>query len=210
MILLKKLNHLKNLLKIRLKIRSVYRKEPLGKYKANLTGEYKFLFGHMKFKKIKLLELGVAYGGSLLFWSDFFIHPKTKIIGADIALPEAKIFPRRVSVVHCNQNDSASLIKIAEEHGPFDIIIDDASHWAKETDNSFKTLIQYVIPGGYYIIEDWSVGYLGKEFQGMNDVVTNIMLNASDFSIKSLRIIWGSITQSAYFNGAMAIFRKDV
>jgi cephalosporin hydroxylase len=192
----------------RLKTRWDYRRDPRGKYKANLTGEYKSLFRYMKFKKIKLLELGIDYGGSLLFWSDFFIHPKTKITGADIAFPVTKTFPRRVSVVQCDQNDSASLIKIAEEHGPFDIIIDDASHFTKETDNSFKTLIPYVISGGYYIIEDWYVDYMGKEYRGMNDVVANIMLNAPKYSIKSLRII-ANISTLACFRGSTAIFRKD-
>lgn len=96
-----------------------------------------------------MLELGIDYGGSLLFWSDFFLHPSTRIIGLDINLPSGITFPRRVTIAQCDQNDSVALKKIAEQYGPFDIIIDDASHWKKETENSFNTLMQYVKPGGY-------------------------------------------------------------
>ena len=140
-----------------------YRRDTLGKYKANLTTEYKSLFRYMKFKKIKMLELGIDYGGSLLFWSDFFLHPGARIIGLDIKLPLGITFPRRVTVAQCDQNDSVALKKIAEQYGPFDIIIDDASHCEKETENSFNTLMQYVKPGGYYIIEDWRVGYFNSK-----------------------------------------------
>jgi cephalosporin hydroxylase len=192
----------------RIKTRFDYRKFIFGKYKANLTGEYKSLFRHLKFKKIKLLELGVEWGGSLMFWSDFFLHPGTRMIGLDIKLPFGKTFPRRVTVAQCDQNDSVALKNIAEQYGPFDIIIDDASHFAKETENSFNTLLHYVKPGGYYIIEDWSVGYMGKEFAGMNDLIANIVSRAPHFDIESLRVIYNNSTL-AVFKGSTAIFRKN-
>jgi len=68
----------------RVKTRLDYRSDPWGKYKANLTKEYKSVFRYMKFKKIKILELGIHYGGSLLFWSDFFLYPGARIFGLDI------------------------------------------------------------------------------------------------------------------------------
>lgn len=184
-----------------------YRQDFTGKYVSKLAKEYKTIFRHLKYKKIRLLELGVERGGSMLFWSDFFKHADTRIVGLDIKLPEGLIFPKRVTVATVDQNDAISMTAIAEKHGPFDIIIDDASHCKKETENSFNTLFKYVIPGGYYIIEDWSVGYLGNEFAGMTELVTGIIESVPQLEIDSFRVIYNNSTL-AVFKGSTAIFRK--
>jgi len=192
---------------LRMRIRRAYRKDWRGKYQSNLVAEYKNIFRHLKLRKIRILELGIDYGGSLLFWSDFFMHPRAMIIGLDIKLPEGITFPKRVAVRQCDQNDSIALEKIAKQYGPFDIIIDDASHWRKETENSFNALMRYVKPGGYYIIEDWSVGYMGGEFEGMTSLIANIIVKARDVDIESLRVIQNNSTLAA-FRGSTAIFRR--
>ncbi|HPI90088.1 MAG TPA: class I SAM-dependent methyltransferase [Spirochaetota bacterium] len=171
-----------------------------GKFKSGLIDIYKKEFKMIKYKKIKILEIGVENGGSLLFWSDYFKHPGTRITGIDIVLPRIN-FPNRVTVKTCNQNDSEGLTNIAEEFGPFDIILDDASHYTKETKKCFDILFNYLSPEGLYIIEDWSIGYLRKKYySGMVEFVTEIINKAPDLKIDYFKISWDA--------GSTAIFRK--
>jgi hypothetical protein len=170
-----------------------------GKYASGLIGVYKKEFRRFKYKKNSILEIGIDNGGSLLFWSKYFKHPGSRITGIDIDLPAIK-FPHRVTTRICDQNDSESLRRIAEELGPFDIIIDDGSHFTRETKNCFNTLFSHLTPEGLYVIEDWSIGYMGGKFSGMVEVVTDIINKAPSLGIVSFKVILNE--------GATAIFQK--
>jgi len=123
---------------------------------SGLFGAYKELFASIKEKPIKYLEVGTAYGDSLVWARKFF--PNAKIVGADRIKPT--IIPEGVPFYQVNQNDPDGLILLGKKEGPFDIIIDDASHQAIETQNTFANLYPYLKTGGMYIIEDWGAGYL--------------------------------------------------
>lgn len=133
--------------------------------------DYDPLFESLVNKDIKLLELGIYRGGSLLLWRDYF--PKGTIVGIDINVP--KDFPKeeRISLFEGSQTDYNFLSKVANEMAPngFDVIIDDASHVGEYTKRSFWHLFDYHLkPGGLFIIEDWRIGYLstwpdGKKFK---------------------------------------------
>ncbi len=141
------------------------------KIKNGILDDYVKIFSVLKDKKISLLEIGVLKGGSIRFWSDFFTHENAQIIGIDISPPGIE-FPENVVIYKCDQNNTKMLREIAAKHGPFDIIIDDGSHRAKETENCFTNLINYVTAGGYYIIEDWAAGYMDvRKYKGMIEVV---------------------------------------
>jgi len=124
-------------------------------------------------RKITLLELGVARGGSLLLWQDWF--PDGTIIGIDKDLGPLVREPLARERVRCYegyQDDQLFLTKIATLEGPFDIIIDDCSHSADPTRESFLFLFEYLKPDGLYCIEDWGTGYWdhpefdGQRYQG--------------------------------------------
>jgi hypothetical protein len=117
-------------------------------------------FKHISQQHIKLLELGVFHGGSLLLWRDYFQHGK--IVGLDLNHVDIDDSTERISVYQGDQRDLQLLDRIAAECAPngFDIIIDDASHIAELTKISFCHLFDnHLKPGGYYVIEDWRVGY---------------------------------------------------
>lgn len=193
------IKYLKNKIKI-FKVKCVYRMDVSGKHQTGLFKIYKSYFKPLKYKKIKLLEIGVEHGGSVLSWSDYFKHPAMTITGLDIKLPPIK-FPRRVTVYKCDQNDIEGLKAIADKHGPFDIIVDDGSHELKETENCFSTLWKYVNPDGYYVIEDWSMGYIGMQFAGMSEYIAGIIKDAIGYNISELWVHWDK-------KSAAAIFRK--
>ena len=111
-------------------------------------------------KEIKLLELGVLRGGSLLLWRDYF--PKGHIVGLDLSPVQVEDLSGRVHVYQGKQQDKQLLDKIAAEVAPegFDIIIDDCSHIGSLSRISFWHLFEnHLKSGGFYVIEDWGTGY---------------------------------------------------
>jgi demethylmacrocin O-methyltransferase len=184
-----------------LQLMLLMKKYNTDKIRNGLLDVYKNVFGNIRNKKISLLEIGVAKGGSVKFWADYFKHPESTIIGLDIALPNI-FFPKKVIVYQCDQNNSEHLKEIAIKHGPFDIIIDDGSHLQKETMNCFNVLLDYVVAGGYYVIEDWAVGYSDKpKYKGMVNVITNIIENASRLKIEAFNVLLD-------YHKALAFFKK--
>jgi hypothetical protein len=117
-------------------------------------------FQPIRNKPIKLLELGVFRGQSLLMWEEYF-HNGT-IAGVDIAknpLPEES---SRIRFYQGSQDDSKLLSRIRGECAPngFDIILDDASHIGTTSRNSFNILFRnHLKSGGIYVVEDWGTGY---------------------------------------------------
>ncbi|HKM19770.1 MAG TPA: class I SAM-dependent methyltransferase [Candidatus Dojkabacteria bacterium] len=120
---------------------------------------YNKYFSHLRNKRITLLELGVYKGGSLLMWGEYF--KKGNIIGVDINNIDLKL-PKNVHMEVGDQRDKEFLHNLSEKYTEdgFDIIIDDASHYANFTEASFLICFNQLLkPGGIYVIEDWGTGY---------------------------------------------------
>ena len=127
---------------------------------ADYLRNYMLYFGHLENQPIKLLELGVLKGGSLLLWQDYF--NKGIIVGIDINPASIQSDNSRIFIYQGRQEDPTFLDMVARERAPggFDIIIDDASHIAQLTRKSFWHLFEHHLrPGGIYVIEDWGTGY---------------------------------------------------
>ncbi|NBD17282.1 MAG: hypothetical protein GVY04_14430 [Cyanobacteria bacterium] len=170
------------------------------KIEHGLMCEYFSILGSLKYKKICLLEIGIASGDSLKLWSHYFQHPESKIIGIDIRIPEVE-FPQNVIVYQCDQNDVSKLKEIAQIEGEFDVVIDDGSHQRAETETCFHTLIDYVVVGGFYVIEDWAVGYWKNKprYHGMVDLITDIIEKAPDLTIEEMRVILAPLKAITFF-----------
>lgn len=136
---------------------------------------------------IKLLELGILNGGSLLLWRDYF--PNGIIVGIDVKLPDNFNLDEKehIYIFEGNQTDTVFLSEVANQIAPkgFDIIIDDASHIGSLTKISFWHLFDnHLKPSGIYIIEDWGTGYWddwpdGKTFQPQSQTVETKQENES-------------------------------
>lgn len=120
---------------------------------GNLPHGYDVVYGPLfepwRDKPIRLLELGVMYGSSVKLWRDYFHNGQ--IFGLDIS-PPPKPIPG-VTIFEGDQADPATIATVGQ-HGPFDIIIDDASHVGKLTTASFKGFVPYLAPCGIYCVED--------------------------------------------------------
>jgi len=113
-----------------------------------------------------IFELGIDQGGSTALFALLF-RPR-RLVAIDID-PEPKDALAQFTLVGNNgervsphygidQADRATVEAILErEFGsePLDLVIDDASHQARETTASFNTLFPRLRPGGSYVIEDW-------------------------------------------------------
>lgn len=121
---------------------------------------YEEYFSALVGQDIRLLELGVYHGGSLLLWRDYF--EKGLIVGLDLNPVTIEDPSSRIRFYLGAQQNTELLDRIASECAPegFDIIIDDCSHVGELTRISFWHLFDnHLKSGGMYVIEDWGTGY---------------------------------------------------
>jgi hypothetical protein len=128
---------------------------------------YESAMSPFRSRPVRMLEIGVARGGSLQLWRRY-LHPESVIVGVDID-PNARRFDdpsRQVHVRIGGQQDMLFLENVVSEFGPFDVILDDGSHMTSHMVQTF----QYLFPnglasGGIYIAEDIGANY----FTGYRD-----------------------------------------
>lgn len=151
-----------------------------------LVEVYAGLFNPIKDKTIKLLELGILKGESLLYWKDYFKNGK--IIGYDHKLPEVDC-----QMIQGRQEDVYKLQQLGNDNAPFDIIIDDCSHYGHYTQISLDFLWKHLKSGGYYCIEDWHASFQMGEWRGMNDVIAELVRNFDRWRIAEMSILKGIV-----------------
>lgn len=139
----------------------VYKSDKCGKH--FYTRHYQTHFKKLKFKRIKLLEIGVGGyhhpdigGNSLRMWKRYF--PFGKIFSIDI-YDKSCFDERRIKIFQGNQTDENLLNRIISQVGEPNIIIDDGSHINKHVIKTFEILFPKLKNGGIYVIEDTQTSY---------------------------------------------------
>lgn len=123
----------------------------------NYLNIYERFVAHLRYKPIRVLEIGVLTGASLRMWRDYF--PQGQIVGVDIKEKVRIYSENRINIEIADQSDIGRLTEIAQKHGLFDLIVEDGSHiWAHQI-IAIRTLIPFVRPGGIYIAEDLHTSY---------------------------------------------------
>ncbi|RPF24900.1 class I SAM-dependent methyltransferase [Streptomyces sp. TLI_185] len=127
------------------------------------TPLYEHHFARLRYQPVRVLELGIGGyqdpaegGGSLKMWRSYF--PQGHVFGVDY-FPKHGLDEDRIHTFRGSQDDSEFLRRLAAEHGPFDIVIDDGSHVARHQQTAFKALFPAVRNGGFYVIEDLWTAY---------------------------------------------------
>ncbi len=129
----------------------------------NYTRLYDRYLSHLRDKPIKLLEIGVFRGASLLLWRDAF--PKAQIYGVDKLTNMWKKYlkgKKRVKVFVGLQEDAKFLNEQVVPAGPFDVIIDDGGHHPEQQLATYKALWPHLTEGGIYVFEDLQGNYWKK------------------------------------------------
>jgi hypothetical protein len=137
---------------------------------------YQKHFSTHKFKKIRLLEIGVGgykapnFGGhSLRLWKSYF--PFAHIFAIDI-YDKSPLQEKRISIFKGSQVDEVFLTEVLAKTGDLDIIIDDGSHINEHVIKTFNILFPKLKDGGVYVIEDIQTSYW-KDYGGDSENLNN-------------------------------------
>lgn len=127
---------------------------------SSYLNTYDTIFAPYKDKKVNILEIGIANGGSLDVWAEYF-HNAKHIVGCDINpnCGSLKYDDERVSVVIGDANETETINKIKAISEQFDIIIDDGSHLNPDVIKTFALYYPLLNYNGLYIVEDLHTSY---------------------------------------------------
>jgi methyltransferase family protein len=133
------------------------------KYWHRYTTHYQHHFNPLRNKKLKIFEIGVGGfgnphqgGESLRMWKDYF--KRAEIYSIDI-VDKTSLGEDRIHIFQGDQNDPAFLDDFGTRFGPFDLIIDDGSHYCEHVITSFRALFPHLKENGIYVIEDLFYSY---------------------------------------------------
>lgn len=112
---------------------------------------YDLLFGQLKYKHIKILEIGVQFGNSLRTWREYFVY--AHIIGIDSVDNGVHFKPEDGIVVEIGDAYSNQMLtRIGDLK--FDIIIDDGSHAPQDQIWFVEHYSHFLTHDGILIVED--------------------------------------------------------
>ena len=116
-------------------------------------------------KNLKILEIGVAGGGSLKMWRDYF-DKSASIFGIDVNPKCALIENSGCEIRIGSQTNKDFLAKVIKEMGGIDVVLDDGSHINQHVIETFTFLFPLLNFGGIYLIEDTSTSYWPGQYKG--------------------------------------------
>lgn len=132
---------------------------------------------------LAVCELGVYEGGSLRLWQTMF-PTAAVIVGVDIN--PASTWPSGTVKIVADQQDPTLPDQLLDVLGSealgrtkYDLIVDDASHQGHPTYKALQHLWPLVAPGGYYVIEDWCVGF--PLYENYDDSMLNVAMMLLNF-----------------------------
>jgi len=120
------------------------------------TAVYDLLFSQLRYKKIKLAEIGILYNQSMLCWRDYFTN--ADLYGFEYNtefLNNAKSHNLTGTTYDLiNITDETSIIDTLSKYGKFDIIIEDSTHKFDDQLRLINIAHNFLNTGGILVIED--------------------------------------------------------
>lgn len=109
-------------------------------------------FAGRRTRSESILEIGVSRGASSRAWAEAF--PAAVIHGNDVS-ESSMIFGHDRVITHCaDVNDHLTMLRIAAESSPFQLIVDDGSHRLIDVLKAYSDLSPFTTDDGVYVIED--------------------------------------------------------
>jgi hypothetical protein len=142
---------------------------------------YEPLFSPMREAPIRLLEIGVEGGKSMMTWKEYF--PNAALL-AGIGYGSSFNQNSCNGKIRCYNGDQSDVkfldSVIKDSGGKFDIIIDDGSHNPAHQFITLTRLLQNdaIMPNGLYIVEDIETSYWNDDAQLYGYRISNGGLNA--------------------------------
>jgi len=114
---------------------------------------YERHFGKFVGKEVHVVEVGVASGGSLEMWRNYF-GEKCYVYGIDINPACKKFETNGVKIFIGDQGDRNFWQRFKAEIPFVDILIDDGSHIPEHQIVTLEEMLPHVSPNGVYLCED--------------------------------------------------------
>jgi len=143
---------------------------------------YNDLFKNKRDEKLKIAELGILDGNSLLMWKEYFEN--AEIYGFDYDNNFINNFKQnfnndRVTLSNIDVTNKDSIIEAFNELNIlYDIIIEDTTHQFEDQINVIENTYQYLKPGGILIIENIFKSYNENDYINR---LTPILENFQDY-----------------------------
>jgi 23S rRNA U2552 (ribose-2'-O)-methylase RlmE/FtsJ len=116
-------------------------------------------FSRFRGTDVTMVEIGVAGGGSLQMWKDYF-GPQARIIGVDVKKKCLQYAQDQVEVVIGDQGDPAFWARFRETYPKVDILLDDGGHFQSQMRVTFDEMYGHLSPDGVYACEDTHCCYM--------------------------------------------------
>ena len=133
---------------------------------------------------ITVLELGWGGhedpnkgGASAQMWRDYF--PSATVVCVDNEEKTTTKAHDGINFRLGSQADPEFIKSLTDEFGPFDFIVDDASHLSSLTIKSFELLYEHLVSGGIYVVEDTHMAY-HDFYYGKEEANSNPDLNGTE------------------------------
>ena len=151
-------------------------------HKHPYTSIYNLLFSNIRYKKIKLGELGILDNNSMLCWREFF--PIAKLYGFewfDERLDKANKDGINCTYIKMNVKDSNSIDSgLSLAGSKFDILIDDSTHLFDDQIIFINEAHKHLNKGGILIIEDIFINAKEEDYaNAINDFSSATFINAN-------------------------------
>lgn len=144
----------------------------------------------------RVCEVGVYRGGSLEMWQALF--PDGIVVGVDI--DHTSTWPDGTYIVVSSQTDKQLPVQLTHISPQFDLIVEDASHEGSASRITWELLWPMVAPGGWYVLEDWQVGFRdwngpGPQRPSMFDTAVSFLqqLSTSDGDVAEITYRYGQV-----------------
>jgi len=129
---------------------------------------YDGLFRCKRNENLKIAELGILDGGSLLMWREYFQN--AELYGFEYNINLINQFKQdfnndRITLATIDVTKKDSIVKSFNDvNMQYDIIIEDTTHQFEDQIRAIENTYQYLKPGGIMIIEDIFKSYNEKEY----------------------------------------------
>lgn len=110
-------------------------------------------------QEVKVLEIGVLDGGSLLLWKRY-LGSKAKVVGLDINPRALELNSSEFDIVIGDQGDKEVWQRIKNTYGDFDVIIDDGGHTNRQQIIALIESSAILKNRGKLIVEDVHCSYM--------------------------------------------------
>jgi hypothetical protein len=165
-------------------------------------------------RPITFVEVGVLNGGSLFMWREY-LGPLARIIGIDLN-PQAMRWSAEGFEIHIgNQADPAFWVKLFQQIGPVDVLLDDGGHTNRQQIVTTLAAVKNIKDGGVLIVEDVHASYLSefgnpsqRSFIAYAKFVVDSINRRCDVLQRTRSDIWKRVFGLEFYE-SMVIFRID-